>query len=76
MPCSHVKFPDGGETIVKHAARRAPRCKFCYGSQPATLLCDYEIGRSLGGEKFTCDRPVCRQCARSIGGKDFCPKHF
>jgi hypothetical protein len=75
MPCSWIKLPGGGVAIVKHAPTRAPRCKFCYGSQPATQLCDFEIGRTLGGEAITCDAKVCVHCARRVGEKDFCPKH-
>jgi hypothetical protein len=75
LPCSHVKLPDGSVAIVKHAKRRLPRCKFCNGMREAALLCDFEIGRSLGGDVFTCDAPVCVPCARRVGEKDFCPKH-
>jgi len=77
MPCSHIKLPDGSVAIVKHAAARVPRCKFCHGAfaQPATLLCDFEAARTLGGASITCDARVCRHCARHVGDKDFCPKH-
>lgn len=81
-PCSHIRFPDGTVAIVKHAKGRFPRCKFCpvahdgTGARQATLLCDFEIGRTLGGEPITCDLPVCVQCAKHLGpDKDFCPKH-
>ncbi|MBZ5700281.1 MAG: hypothetical protein LAN84_00380 [Acidobacteriia bacterium] len=81
MPCSYVKLPDGTIAIVKHAAERAPRCKFCTvlhdgsGTQPATQLCDFEIARTLGGDPITCDARVCVRCARRVGDKDFCPNH-
>ncbi|HXI41624.1 MAG TPA: hypothetical protein VNH83_16700 [Bryobacteraceae bacterium] len=79
MPCSHFKFPDGTVAIVKHAAGRYPRCRFCSRSHdalPATLLCDFEVGRTLGGQPITCDAPVCAKCATHVGSdKDFCPKH-
>lgn len=79
MPCSRVKFPDGSVAIVKHAAARYPRCKFCprsHDAAPATLLCDFEVGRTLGGDAITCDAPVCVNCAKRVGpDKDFCPKH-
>jgi hypothetical protein len=86
MPCSVIKLPGGGAAIVKHAAGRAPRCKFCLErlrevlqdgvlENPATLLCDFEIGRTLGGDPITCDAKVCVRCARRVGEKDFCPKH-
>jgi hypothetical protein len=80
MTCSIVKLPGGGTAIVKHSPARFPRCKFClnvgYGRQhAATLLCDFEIGKTLGGEPITCDEKICEKCARREGGKDFCPKH-
>jgi hypothetical protein len=68
--------------IVKHAAGRYPKCKFCPSRLrwdgivlSATLLCDFEVGRTLGGDPITCEAPVCVQCARRVGDKDFCPKH-
>lgn len=88
MPCSHFRFPDGTVAIVKHAAARYQKCKFCEARlaqagalhdgclmQNATLLCDFEVGRTLGGQPITCDAKVCVYCAQSIGDKDFCPKH-
>lgn len=81
MPCSWIKLPGGGVAIVKHGAARVPRCKFCTvlhdgsGAQPATQLCDFEVGRTLGGDPITCDTPVCVHCALRVGDKDFCPKH-
>jgi hypothetical protein len=83
MPCSRIKMPDGGFAIVKHAAARAPRCKFCPTrfrwdgiTRPATLLCDAIIGKTLGGDPITCDSPICVHCAKRVGpDKDFCPKH-
>jgi hypothetical protein len=81
MPCSHIKFPDGTVAIVKHAKARVPRCKFCPhnyrdNGAPARLLCDFEIGKTIGGEPITCDTPVCVGCAKHVGpDKDFCPKH-
>jgi len=82
MTCSIVKLPGGGTAIVKHSPARFPKCKFCRTrhywdgwTQPATLLCDFEVGRTLGGDVLTCDTPVCVHCARRVGDKDFCPKH-
>lgn len=81
MPCSHIKLPNGTIAIVKHATGRFPLCKFCTllhdgsGARPAKLLCDFEIGKTLGGEPITCDAKVCERCAQRIGDKDFCPKH-
>jgi hypothetical protein len=89
MPCSRINMPGGGVAIVKHAAARYPRCKFCQGRlermgrglhdgsliEKATLLCDFEVGKTLGGDPITCDAPVCAKCATRVGDKDFCPKH-
>jgi len=77
MTCSIVKLPGGGTAFVKYAPRRAPRCKFCsvMSPNPATLLCDFAIGVTIGGDPITCDAPFCVHCARRVGDKDFCPKH-
>lgn len=53
------------------ACTRGPRkqkCSFC--GNVSTLLCDFPVA---GG---TCDKPLCRQCARSIGPNvDHCFAH-
>lgn len=76
MPCSAVKLPGGVTAIVCHRGgpSRFPKCRFCK-SAPAELLCDFEIGRTLGGEPITCDAKVCHACAWRSCGKDFCPEH-
>jgi hypothetical protein len=81
--CSQVKLPDGSVAFVRHAQRRFPVCKFCPKrqnwsghSRPATLLCDFIVGKTLGGADITCDAPVCAICSTRVGpDKDFCPKH-
>lgn len=75
MPCSVIKLPGGAVAIVKHAPGRFPRCKWCYGSQPATQLCDEVLSRAPDGTEFTCDAKVCVHCAQRVGEKDYCPKH-
>lgn len=86
MPCEWIKLPGGGTAIVKVSGRRYPKCKFCAQrldglahdgclTQDATLLCDHEIGRTLGGEPITCDAKICVLCAQRVGDKDFCPNH-
>jgi hypothetical protein len=79
MTCEVVKLPGGSTAIVcGRGGPRPPRCKFCplpYAAHKATLLCDFEIGRTLGGEPITCDAKICTGCARRVGDKDFCPKH-
>jgi hypothetical protein len=73
--CSRLKLPNGATAIICGPKPRFPRCKFCHGSQPATQLCDFEIGKTLGGDPLTCDENICVHCARRVGDKDFCPKH-
>ncbi|MGH9728447.1 MAG: hypothetical protein ACRD4V_07635 [Candidatus Acidiferrales bacterium] len=69
-------MPGGGIAIVKHGAARYPRCSFCHGSQPAKLLCDFEMGKTLGGEPITCDAKVCVHCAKEVGPNlHHCPRH-
>jgi hypothetical protein len=81
MPCSRINLPGGGVAIVKHAAARHSKCRFCptlhdgSGALPATLLCDAVIAKTLGGGEITCDAKVCTACAQRIGDKDYCPKH-
>jgi len=83
MPCSYVKLQDGTVAIVKHAPAGKPRCKFCPHrfrwdgrTHTATLLCDFEIGRTLGGEPITCDAKICVKCAKTVGtNRHFCPRH-
>jgi hypothetical protein len=81
MPCSTIKLPGGGFAIVRHAKGRFPRCTFCPAihlrhANEATLLCDFVVGKTLGGAEITCDTPVCSHYAKHVGpDKDFCPKH-
>ncbi len=47
-------------------------CSECGGNFPAAeFLCDYPVGNDK-----TCDRKLCRKCARTVG-KDmhYCPVH-
>jgi hypothetical protein len=75
MPCDRIKPPGGGTAIIRSRGGRYPRCKFC-GSQSAMLLCDFEIGVTLGGYPITCDARICVHCAQHAGpDMDFCPKH-
>jgi len=83
MACSHIKLQDGTTVIVKHSPARYGLCKFCKHrfrwdgrTHRATLLCDFEIGKTLGGEPITCDAKVCVKCAKHVGpDKHWCPKH-
>ena len=81
MTCTPVKLPGGGSAIICGPKQRYPKCRFCptlhdgTGANPATLLCDFPVAKTLGGDVITCDAQVCERCARRVGDKDFCPKH-
>lgn len=58
-------------------------CSFCKKKE-ATQFCDFVIGyawtsakdekgRMIGGHHLTCDNQICKECATTIGGFDFCP---
>jgi hypothetical protein len=75
MTCSYVKNPTFS-AIICTRGQKYPRCKFCHGERIATQLCDFEVGKTLGGEAITCDERICVFCLRRIdGGKEICPKH-
>lgn len=68
MPCSTVKLPGGGVAIVCGPRRKQNLCS-CRAY--AKLQCDWP--KEGGG---TCDKPICRSCARSAGpDTDYCPFH-
>jgi hypothetical protein len=79
MPCSIVNLPGGGVAIVKHAAGRTKKCRFCEKS--STKLCDFVTGKTLGGANITCDAPICDRHATPIKTSpdadqlDYCPRH-
>jgi hypothetical protein len=74
MPCSFVKLPGGGTAIVKHSAPRRKRCRWC--QQTAANLCDFEVGKTLGGAPITCDAPMCfEHSTDSSGNRHRCPTH-
>lgn len=62
-------------------------CVFC--GAPATLLCDFPAGGTISSmlihyqdgrvevvdeAVLRCSRPICENCATSVGGMDICPK--
>ena len=80
MICSRMTLPDGTVAIICGSAKRAPRCRFC-NLRPATQLCDFVIGWTLGGAAITCDEKVCETCATHASTNpdaddlDICPRH-
>jgi hypothetical protein len=74
--CTRVKLPSGGTAIICGPAAAPRKCSFCYRARTATLLCDAIVGRTLGGTPFTCDAPICPQCAKEVGPNEHrCPRH-
>jgi hypothetical protein len=73
MTCRHVKV-GGSPAIVCSRGRQARRRCGC--GRPATLLCDYPVPHGEVRKVSTCDAPICRKCAASVGPDlDYCPKH-
>jgi hypothetical protein len=66
MACQIVKAD--GITAIVCAPR--PRPRRCGCRAPATLLCDWKVG------KRTCDKPICTACAEEVApDKHLCPEH-
>lgn len=45
------------------------------------FLCDGILGKTRGFpfgkyKNWTCDRPICKNCKKSVGGYDFCNSCF
>lgn len=50
------------------------RCATVACRGEGTLLCDFPVKRR--GRDATCNRRVCRRCAKSVGPElDYCPPH-
>jgi hypothetical protein len=58
-------------------------CTFCRKNE-STQLCDFvvgyswtsakdERGRMIGGHHETCDNAICKECATTVSGFEFCP---
>ena len=78
--CEHVELENGGYMILCHSGPdpRA-KCVVC-GVKGADRLCDWPVGNGK-----TCDRPLCRRCARhpvpefgkeESADTDYCPEHM
>ena len=76
MTCRNVKLAKGTTAIVCTRGQRKRRCR-C--GETATLLCDfvlYPMPMSNPPKPLTCDKPLCRRCAVSVGpDRDHCPDH-
>ena len=76
MPMRSMPIIDADGRVIGRACYREKRAhcqtKHCRGA--AVLLCDYPVKRR--GKATTCNRHVCRGCAKSIGPeRDYCPPH-
>lgn len=69
MVCKTVKMPGGGHVIVCGPRPRQQRCS-C--GRSTGLLCDWPTPERKSG---MCDKPVCLDCRRIDGDKDYCPFH-
>lgn len=54
-------------------------CPFCKRNE-VTQLCDFVVDyistshpKHFGRMTLTCDNPICKECATSFSGHDFCP---
>jgi hypothetical protein len=66
MACRTVTV--GGVTAIVCGPR--PRRRRCSCGAPATLLCDWKVG------KGTCDKPICAAHAEEVApDKHLCPEH-
>lgn len=73
-PCQKFLFTDGsgGGIVCRGRGRwkKLPPCATC--GRPAALLCDAPALNNA----LTCDAPICRSCARTVGEDEHhCPKH-
>jgi hypothetical protein len=42
----------------------------------SVALCDFPVGKTLGGRPLTCDAPMCAHHRTSVGPNiDYCPRH-
>jgi hypothetical protein len=71
MVCERLRFNGGG---WGYACSRKPTVRRCACGQKAARQCDHELTRR--GKRATCDRYICRGCARELRpGVDVCPEH-
>ena len=81
MKCEVVEIPGDKpgqkvKAIICRSGLIARRCAYC--TRAATQLCDFVMGKTIGGTELTCDRPLCKAHAyskRKEKGKDFYSKH-
>jgi hypothetical protein len=70
MPCRVVES-NGMTAIVCGRLGRARKCWVSHCRTPSEKLCDWPVS-----DKKTCDRPVCKRHATSVGPDvDYCPAH-
>lgn len=76
MPMRSVPITDGAGNVIGRACYREnlPRCQTAGCPGNGAVLCDFPVTRR--GRQTTCNRRVCRSCAKTLGGgQDFCPPH-
>lgn len=70
MDCTYIR--DGEGKVIGIACGPRQRKTSCSCGRHATLECDWPTEHRKSG---TCDKPICKSCARSKDGKDYCPFH-
>ena len=76
MPMRSTLIRDDKGAVIGRACYREPahRCATTGCSGAGVILCDFPVKRR--GRETTCNRRVCRTCAKRIGeDHDFCPPH-
>ena len=62
MTCETIRIPGGGIAIICNRGKRDQLCSICK-KRPVEFLCDWPIGKG----KKTCDKALCKLCARETG---------
>ena len=74
MTCHHLDLGKGMTAIVCTPRQRRKRCSSPGCTNWGELLCDFPVVRE--GKEGTCDKAMCRRCAKSVGpDRDFCRPH-
>lgn len=68
------------EQVVQMPKYPCPYCKKNESTQLCDFVIDYywtsakdERGRIIGSETETCNNQMCKECAKNVGGHEFCP---
>lgn len=72
MTCHRINI--GGFTTI--VCQRGVRPKLCACGAPATLQCDWKVGKKKNDQPKTCDRYICKQHALEVAlEKHLCVEH-